>query len=33
MARTWIRLAEDIEQSQAFLAAIEVETKPERQAD
>ena len=30
LARTWLRLAEDSEQTQAFLAAIENETEPER---
>jgi hypothetical protein len=30
-ARTWIKLAEELEQTQAFLAAIEDETEPERQ--
>ena len=29
LARTWIKLAEELEQTQAFLAAIEDETEPE----
>ena len=31
LARTWIKLAEELEQTPAFLAAIEDETEPERQ--
>ena len=31
LARTWIRLADDLEQSLAFLDALEGETEPERQ--
>ena len=30
LARTWIRLADDLEQSRAFLDALEDETEPER---
>jgi hypothetical protein len=28
LARTWIRLADDLEQSQAFLAALDDDTEP-----
>ena len=31
LARTWLRLADDLEQSLAFLDALEGETEPERQ--
>jgi hypothetical protein len=31
LARSWIRLAEDLEQNQAFLAALDDEAEPERQ--
>ena len=30
LARTWIRLADDLERSRAFLDALEDETEPER---
>ena len=30
LARTWIRLADDLEQTLAFLAVLEDETEPER---
>jgi hypothetical protein len=30
LARTWIKLADDLERSQSFLAALEDEDEPER---
>ena len=32
LARMWIRLADELDQTQVFLAAIEVESEPERRA-